>query len=134
ANGMQVSVMNYGATVTRIIAIDRKGGFENVILGFDNLQGYISNGNQYIGSTVGRYCNRIAGARFSIDGKEYSLAKNNKNNSLHGGLKGFDKVCWHAEKKGTDSVQFTCLSKDGEEGFPGNLHVQVVYTLSTDND
>lgn len=134
ANGMQVSVINYGATITKIITADKNGVFGNVILGFDSPDGYIENGNQYIGCIVGRFCNRIANGKFSLDGKEYLLAKNNKANSLHGGNKGFDKVYWNAVKTNQQTVKFTYLSKDGEEGYPGNLHVEVTYTVSDDNE
>jgi aldose 1-epimerase len=134
ANGMQVSVINYGATITKIITADKNGFFGNVILGFDSLDGYIENGNQYIGSIVGRYCNRIAHAAFSLNGKEYQLAKNNEGNSLHGGNKGFDKVLWNTEKKDGQCLKLTYFSKDGEEGYPGNLHVEVTYTVSDDNE
>ncbi len=133
-NGMQVSVINYGATITKIITADKNGVFGNVILGFDSPDGYIENGNQYIGCIVGRFCNRIANGKFSLDGKEYLLAKNNKANSLHGGVKGFDKVYWNAVKTDQQTVKFTYLSKDGEEGYPGNLHVEVTYTVSDDNE
>lgn len=133
-NGMEVSVMNYGATITKIITADKHSTKGNVILGFDSLNGYIENGNQYIGCIVGRYCNRIAKAKFSLDGKEYILAKNNKENSLHGGNKGFDKVCWKAEKIDEQSLKFSYLSEDGEEGFPGNLSVEVTYSLSPLNE
>lgn len=133
-NGMQVSVINYGATVTRIITADRNNNKGNVIFGFDTLEGYLENADKYIGSVVGRYCNRIGKARFFIDGIEYLLAKNENNNSLHGGIKGFDKVWWNIEGLEDDcSLKLTYLSKDGEEGFPGNMYVEVIYSLSDDN-
>lgn len=133
-NGMEVSVINYGAAITKIITADKNGTKGNVILGFNYLNGYIENGNQYIGCIVGRYCNRIANAKFSLDGKEYILAKNNKENSLHGGNKGFDKVCWGVQKINDQSLKLSYLSEDGEEGFPGNLSVEVTYTLSPNNE
>jgi len=133
-NGMQVSVINYGATITKIITADRNGTPGNVILGFDSLDGYFQNSAQYMGCIVGRYCNRIAHARFSLDGKEYSLAKNDKENSLHGGIKGFDKAWWHIEKNEADcSLKLNYLSRDAEEGFPGNLNIEVIYRLYPDN-
>ncbi|CAN5856579.1 galactose mutarotase [soil metagenome] len=133
-NGMQVSVINYGATITKIISPDRHGAKANVIIGFDSMEGYFQNSDQYIGCIVGRYCNRIADARFSIDGTSYTLATNNQGNSLHGGIKGFDKAWWHIEKNEADcSLKLTYQSKDGEEGFPGNLHVEVIYRLYPDN-
>ena len=133
SNGMQVSVINYGATLTRIITSDRNGVPGNVILGFDSLDGYFKTSDQYIGSIVGRYCNRIAHANFLLDGKKYNLANNNNNNSLHGGLKGFDKAWWNVEKQDDCSLKLTYLSKDGEEGYPGNLNVEVTYKLYPDN-
>ncbi len=133
-NGVQVSIMNYGGTITEILAPDKSGELGNVVLSFDSLSGFLQTGNPYFGSLVGRYGNRIAKARFSLDGKTYNLAANNNGNSLHGGIKGFDKVIWKAEKvSGDSSLQLTYLSKDGEEGYPGNLSVVVVYSLSSDN-
>ena len=133
-NGMQVSVINYGATLTRIITPDKNNIKGNVIFGFESLDGYLQNANKYIGSIVGRYCNRIAFAKFILDGHEYNLAQNEGNNSLHGGKKGFDKVWWNIESMEDDcSLKLTYLSKDGEEGFPGNLYVEVVYNLSDEN-
>ncbi len=134
-NGMQVSVLNYGATITRIITKDKYGLYGNVLVGYETLDEYILNGNQYNGSIVGRYCNRIGDARFELDGEEYLLAKNNNGNSLHGGITGFDKVCWSVEKKEKiNSLKLTYLSKDGEEGFPGNLNINVVYSLTDENE
>ncbi|MGK2862861.1 MAG: aldose epimerase family protein [Chitinophagaceae bacterium] len=133
-NGVQVSIINYGGTITEILAPDKSGELGNVVLSFDSLSGFLQTGNPYFGSLVGRYGNRIAKARFSLDGKTYNLAANNNGNSLHGGIKGFDKVIWKADKiSGDSSLQLTYLSKDGEEGYPGNLSVLVVYSLSSDN-
>ena len=134
ANGMQVSVINYGATITRIITPDRNGNAGNVIIGFHSLDGYIQNGNQYLGCIVGRYCNRIANASFTVDGKKYKLAKNDKGNSLHGGIKGFDKVLWNMHLQDDHSIRLWYTSVDGEEGYPGNLQVELVYTLTHDNE
>lgn len=132
--GMQVSILNYGGTLTDIITPDKEGNKGNVILGFDSLSGYLQKGNPYFGSLIGRYGNRIANGKFILDGKQYTLAANNNGNSLHGGIKGFDKVVWKAEKlAGDSSLQLTYTSKDGEEGYPGNLSVKVVYTLTSDN-
>ena len=134
ASGMEVSIINYGGTVTKIITPDKAGKKADVILGYDSLAGYLQTGNPYFGCLVGRYGNRIANGKFSLDGKEYSLATNNNGQSLHGGNKGFDKVVWDAEKlPGDSSLKLTYLSKDGEEGYPGNLSVTVVYTLTVDN-
>ena len=134
AGGMQVGIINYGGTITDIITADKAGNKGNVVLGFDSLSGYLQKGNPYFGSLVGRYGNRIANGKFTLDGKEYTLAGNNGGNSLHGGNKGYDKVVWKAEKlPGDSSLQLTYLSKDGEEGYPGNLNIKVVYTLGADN-
>ena len=135
SNGMQVAVINYGGTVTKIITADRQGRMANVIIGFDSMDEYTGNGNQYFGCIVGRYCNRIAHAKFSLDGKEYVLANNNNGNSLHGGIKGFDKAWWNIEKlPGDCKLRLSYLSKDGEEGFPGNLLTEVDYTLTENNE
>jgi aldose 1-epimerase len=134
AGGMQVSIINYGGTVTKIITKDKEGKFGDVILGFDSIAGYTQKGNPFFGALIGRYGNRIAKGHFTLDGATYTLAQNNNGQSLHGGLKGFDKVMWKAEKQaGNSSLKLTYLSKDGEEGYPGNLSVEVVYTLTADN-
>lgn len=133
ANGMQVSIINYGGTVTKIITPDKNGKMGNVIFGYDSLPGYLQKNNPYFGTLVGRYANRIANAKFLLNGKEYTLAANDHGNSLHGGNKGYDKVWWNIEKQSDNSLLLTYVSKDGEEGYPGNLNVQVVYTLSADN-
>jgi aldose 1-epimerase len=134
ANGMQVSILNYGGTVTKIITKDKEGKEGDVILGYDSLSGYLQNGNPYFGCLVGRYGNRIAKGHFTLDGTTYTLAQNNNGQSLHGGLKGYDKVMWTATKPaGDSSLKLTYLSKDGEEGYPGNLSIEVVYTLTADN-
>ncbi len=132
--GMQVSVINYGATITRILTVDKYGTAGNVIIGFDSLEDYFLNANHYFGCIVGRFCNRIANGRFSLDGNEYQLALNDKKNSLHGGIKGFDKVCWDIEKREDEcSLKLTYKSKDGEEGYPGNLNIEVIYFLTPEN-
>jgi len=136
-NGMSVKILNYGGTVTDIMAPDKSGTMGNVVLGYDSLAGFLQTGNPYFGCLVGRYANRIANAKFTLDGKEYKLAPNNDGNSLHGGLKGFDKRVWKASDINTDSIssiKFTYDSKDGEEGYPGNLHSEVVYTLTKANE
>jgi len=135
ANGkITARVMTHGAILTGLDVPDRSGKAGDVVLGFDSLQGYLA-GHPYFGATVGRVANRIGGARFSLDGKDYKLAANNGPNTLHGGLQGFDKVVWKAEEvsgSAGPAVKFTYLSKDGEEGFPGNLSVAVTYTLIAD--
>jgi aldose 1-epimerase len=135
AAGMQVSILNYGGTVTKIITKDKNGKDGDVILGYDSLSGYLQKSNPYFGCLVGRYANRIANAKFTLDGKVYTLAANNNGQSLHGGLKGYDKVMWTAEKlPGDSSLKLTYASKDGEEGYPGNLNVEVVYSLTSANE
>ena len=134
ANGMQVSIINYGGTVTNILTPDKDKKQGDVILGFDSLAGYLQEKNPYFGCLVGRYGNRIAKGKFTLDGQSYQLPVNNNGNTLHGGLKGFDKVVWQASKPaGDSSLELTYTSKDGEQGFPGNLKVTVVYTLTADN-
>jgi aldose 1-epimerase len=127
-------VMTYGAILTELIVPDRNGKPGDVVLGFDTLEGYLA-GHPYFGATVGRVANRVGGAKFSLDGKDYKLAANNGPNTLHGGLKAFDKVVWKAEQVASLSgpaVKFTYRSPDGEEGFPGNLDVAVTYSLQGD--
>ena len=134
SNGMQVSITNYGARIVSILVPDRNGKMADVVLGFDNLPDYVKY-NTYFGALVGRYANRIGGAKFTLDGKVYHLPVNNGPNSLHGGIKGFDKRFWAAEEVQGDepSLVMTYSSKDGEEGYPGNLQAKVVYTLTKDN-
>ncbi len=134
-SGMKVSILNYGGTVTKIITKDKAGNDGDVVLGFDSLAGNLQKGNPYFGVLVGRYANRIAKGKFTLDGKTYQLATNNGPNALHGGLKGYDKVVWTVEKLAGDScLQLTYKSKDGEEGYPGNVVATVVYTLSSANE
>jgi len=131
-SGMKVKITNYGGIVTELWAPDKLGKAKDIVLGFSDLKGYLA-GHPYFGSLVGRCANRIAKGKFTLDGTEYKLAANNNGNHLHGGLKGFDKVVWSAEKiSGPDSIslKLTYLSKDGEEGYPGNLSVTVIYTLN----
>jgi aldose 1-epimerase len=134
--GMEVSVTNFGATVVTLRVPDRSGKAADVVLGFDNLEGY-ENGKSYFGATVGRYANRIGGGQFSIGGKTYTLPKNNGNNSLHGGIIGFNKKVWKAREiasKDGESLELSYLSVDGEEGFPGNLSVKVVFTVPAERN
>ncbi|MBS1918821.1 MAG: galactose mutarotase [Bacteroidetes bacterium] len=134
ASGMQVGIINFGGTVTKLITPDKNGAMGDVVLGFDSLAGYLQKGNPYFGALIGRYANRIANGKFMLNGKQYSLAQNDHGNSLHGGIKGFDKVYWNIEKiPGDSSLKLSYLSKDGEEGYPGNLNIQVIYTLGSDN-
>lgn len=133
--GMTAKIMTYGAILTELDVPDRDGKAADVVLGFDNLKDYLA-GHPYFGATVGRVANRIAKGKFTLDGKEYKLAVNNGPNALHGGLKGFDKVVWTAVPVATPdgaAVIFKYVSKDGEEGYPGNLTATVVYTLTNEN-
>jgi len=132
-NGMVVKILNYGGTVTDIITPDKNGKMGDVILGYESLDGYTQKGNPYFGCLVGRYANRIANAKFTWDGKEYTLAANNNGNTLHGGNKGFDKVIWTVKMATDTSLLLSYLSKDGEEGYPGNLFADVMYSLGEDN-
>ena len=133
ANGMQLGVINYGGTITKLTAPDKDGKLGDVVLGYESLDGYLQKGNPYFGALIGRYGNRIGHAKFTLDGKTYTLPANDHGNTLHGGDKGYDKVVWNAEKQGDSSLKLTYSSKDGEQGFPGNLNVTVVYTLTADN-
>ena len=134
-SGAEVSITNYGGAVVSLKVPDRNGKLADVVLGYDNVDGYV-NDKSFFGALVGRYGNRIGHAQFALDGKTYTLAKNNGENSLHGGIKGFNKAVWTAKiipAKDGQSLELSYLSKDGEEGFPGNLKVSVVYTLTDSN-
>ncbi|HEY9047318.1 MAG TPA: aldose epimerase family protein [Ohtaekwangia sp.] len=135
-NGIEMQVINYGGIVTSLKTPDKNGSLEDIVLGFDSLSSYLK-GSPYFGAIVGRYGNRIGKGKFKLDGKEYTLAQNNNGQHLHGGLKGFDKVFWNIEEiPSTEGValKLTYLSKDMEEGYPGNLNVEVLYTLTDDNE
>ena len=134
---MTAKISNYGAVLVQLNVPDRNGKFGDVVLGYPNVKGYESPDNPYFGAVVGRYGNRIAGAKFEIDGVEYKLPKNDGENCLHGGAVGFNKKLWNAKTEvGKDSVSLilTCKSADGEQGFPGNLDVCVTYTLTNKNE
>ena len=121
AHGLVMKIMTYGAIVVELQAPDRDGKLANITLGFDNLDGYLGD-HPYFGATVGRYANRIAKGKFTLDGKQYTLATNNGPNHLHGGIVGFSRVVWKARPVKTDDavgVEFTYTSQDGEEGYPG---------------
>jgi aldose 1-epimerase len=136
AAGNSVQFIDYGAVLVSVVVPDRSGHKANINLGYSTLDGYLAR-HPYFGSTVGRFCNRIAAGKFSLDGTEYSLAINNGPNHLHGGIVGFDKLMWHAEDLvGADStgVRFSVLSPDGQEGYPGNLRVVVEYSWSDANE
>ncbi len=131
ANGVTVKLISYGATLQAWDVPDKNGNVADVVFGFDDVAGYQSDANQFFGVTVGRVANRIAGGKFTLNGKEYTLAKNDGSNTLHGGAKrSLDKVVWQGKPVGTGAVEFTYTSPDGEEGFPGNLSIKVTYTLS----
>ena len=136
AKGVQVAITPWGATVTSIRVPDRGGKLGDVVLGYDSLEGYLGN-NPYFGAIVGRYGNRIAKGQFTLDGKAYTLARNNGENHLHGGTKGFDKKLWSAREVPSasgPSLELKYTSPDGEEGYPGKLDVTVTYTLSNANE
>jgi len=140
SKGAEACIMTYGGIVQKLVMPDKHGNFADVVQGFDTLDGYTRDGYvtncPYFGALIGRYGNRIGGAKFKLEGETYTLAKNNNGNSLHGGLKGFDKVVWTARPSlGAHGPQLILayVSKDGEEGFPGTLEVTAMYTLTEDN-
>jgi aldose 1-epimerase len=133
--GMKAKILDYGGLVVSLTAPDKAGKFADVVLGFDKMDGYLT-GSPYFGANVGRCANRIAKGKFTLDGKEYTLATNNGPNALHGGKEGFDKKMWRAEQSMTatgPALKLTYTSKDMEEGYPGELSVTVQYTLTNDN-
>jgi aldose 1-epimerase len=135
-NGMSVSITNFGGAVVSLLVPDRAGHTDDIVLGFDDVKGY-EELNSYFGALIGRYGNRIGQAQFKLNGVLYELAKNNGENSLHGGVKGFDKRIWQARptaSKEDAALELTYLSPDKEEGFPGNLSVKVIYTLTNRNE
>jgi aldose 1-epimerase len=135
-NGMEARISTYGATVVSLTAPDARGKFTDIVLGYDDLQSYVED-TFYLGSIQGRFANRIARGKFTLDGTEYTLVQNNNGNHLHGGIQGFNKVAWKATSAANatgSSVKLTYLSKDKEEGYPGNLTVTVTYTLTNDNE
>jgi aldose 1-epimerase len=135
AKGVTAKITNYGGIVISLTAPDHNGKFDDVVLGYDNLAGYLAK-TPYFGCLVGRYGNRIANGKFTLGGQTYCLATNNGPNSLHGGIVGFDKVLWTArpfESPDGPALELRYTSKDGEEGFPGTLNVKAVYTLTADN-
>jgi aldose 1-epimerase len=130
-SGMRVSVTTYGGIITALTAPDRDGELDDVVLGFENLDGYLA-GHPYFGALIGRYGNRIAGGTFALDGQRYELARNNNNNHLHGGIAGFDKALWSPRPRSTPDgpqLELAYVSEDGEEGYPGRIEVTVTYTL-----
>ncbi len=131
-NGMSVEVINFGAIVKSIKVPDKMGKTADVILGFDNLEGYV-NDNSFQGAIVGRYGNRIAEGKFTLDGTDYQVSVNSGENHLHGGFKGFYKAVWTADQTAPNSVKLSLENPDGDEGYPGNVKVTVVYTVTKDN-
>ena len=130
--GASVTVLDYGATVQSLIVPNGDGGMTDVVLGYDTAREYEDNGG-YVGATIGRVGNRIGGAAFRLNGRTYSLAKNDGENHLHGGIVGFDRQFWTVTPEGEDSLVCSRLSPDGEEGYPGNLQVKVTFTLTSQN-
>jgi aldose 1-epimerase len=134
--GMQVKIIDYGATVVSLSVPDRTGSSADIVLGYDSLVNYVKD-NAYLGTIVGRYGNRIGKGLFTLDKKEYRLSINNGENHLHGGIKGFNKMVWHAEPIDTTTdpaLKLTLVSKDGDEGYPGTVNLSVVYTLTKNNE
>ena len=133
-NGIEARITNYGGRIVTLKTPDRSGTPADIVLGFDSLSGYIENAGPFFGTLVGRYANRIAHAKFSLDGHEYKLEKNDGENTLHGGTHGLDKYVWTPRVLPDGGLELTVSSKDGDEGFPGNLKVTVVYHLTDTND
>ena len=137
SHGIEATVITYGGILQSLIVPDKNGMTADVVLGFDDVQGYQKNGSVYFGATIGRFGNRLAGGAFELDGKRYQVPQNDKDNSLHGGPQGFDKRVWKAEPsndKDSVGVTLTYLSADGEMGFPGNLKTDVTYSLNDKNE
>lgn len=132
-NGLRTDITNYGGRIVTLIVPDKNGVFDDIVTGYHSLDGYLQSGELYFGALIGRYANRIANGRFTLDGKDFHLATNNGPNHLHGGPGGFHNVVWDAEQTSKQSLTLTYLSPDMEEGYPGNLTVTVHYTL-TNND
>ncbi len=134
--GLEISITNYGGRITSILVPDKFGKFENVVLGFDNLDDYLKD-EFYLGAIIGRFANRVSKGKFNLDDKDYTLQVNNGLNHLHGGIKGFDKVLWDVKEidgKNCKGIKLFYRSKDMEEGYPGNLNVEVSYSLTEENE
>lgn len=132
-NGMTAAITNYGGRLVSLLVPDKEGKVTDVVVGFNSLGDYVKSSEPYFGATIGRVANRIAKGEFSLDGKKYTLFKNNGPNTLHGGKMGFQAVVWDANQPNDSTLVLTYLSKDMEEGFPGNLNVKVTYSLTGDN-
>lgn len=133
AKGMEAAITNYGGRIVSLLVPDKNGKMVDVIEGFSSVEGYEKSTEPYFGALIGRYGNRIAKGKFTLDGKQYTLATNNGVNTLHGGHPGFQEVVWDAKLTDSSTLVLTYNAKDMEAGFPGNLHVQVVYTVTPDN-
>lgn len=133
-NGLEMAVTNYGAKVVALAVPGKDGVFADIVLGFDSLDDYLHTTEKYFGAVIGRYGNRIAGGKFTLNGKEYKLATNNGPNHLHGGNKGFESRVWDVLEAGPQRLELHYLSPDGEEGYPGNLDVNMVYELTDENE
>ncbi|ADH61401.1 Aldose 1-epimerase [Thermoanaerobacter mathranii subsp. mathranii str. A3] len=134
--GIKITCLNYGGIITKIITPDNKGNYENIVIGFDHIEPYFNN-TSYFGAIIGRVAGRIKDAMFDLNGKMYILTKNENNNHLHGGLKGFNRVFWEPEivqREEEIVIQFSYLSVNGEEGYPGNVEIKVTYSLNNDNE
>jgi aldose 1-epimerase len=129
-NGVEARIITYGGRVVSLKTPDSKGAMGDVVLGLDSMEGYTANAGPFFGALVGRYANRIGGARFTLGGVEYKVDKNDGSNSLHGGARGFDKAVWTAKELADGGLELTYLSKDGDQGFPGNLQATVAYHLT----
>jgi aldose 1-epimerase len=132
--GMTVAITNYGGRIVSLVVPDKNGRMVDVVVGFNNVKDYVTSTEPYFGATIGRFGNRIAKGKFSIDGKTYTLFTNNGPNTLHGGKKGFQGVVWNASQPDDSTLLLSYLSKDMEEGFPGNLKVKVIYSITGENE
>ncbi|MDR0824167.1 MAG: galactose mutarotase, partial [Prevotella sp.] len=133
-NGLEAAIINYGAKIVSLCVPDKDGKLTDIVLGHNNMNEYLHSEEPYFGAVCGRTGNRIAKGKFTLDGVTYQLAVNNGPNNLHGGLKGFNAVVWDAKQIDSQTLELKYLSKDGEEGFPGNLNVKVTYRLTDDNE
>lgn len=134
-NGIYMQVTNYGGRVVSLWTPDKSGNYEDIVVGYENIERYLNNtGERFLGCVVGRYANRIANGKFLLDGKEYTLPQNNATNCLHGGLKGLDSVVWDVENVNDHELKLSCTSPDAEEGFPGTVRITMTYTLTPENE
>jgi len=137
-NGIHTEITNFGGKVVSLWIPDRDGNFEDIVLGYDNIDDYLNSGEKYFGALIGRYGNRIAKGKFTLNGKEYNLATNNNENHLHGGIIGYNDVIWDTKKfineNGEETLELNYFSPDGEEGYPGDLNIRVIYTLTNEDE